>query len=105
MPGKPCVYIALNSSSTGAYSPAVRAKLALVGKPTIRPHNERYVLAWQKMIRKAKQDDYARRNAATRGMAASPRRIEIAQAQREYDRREWVQLVTWVRRWAHIFWE
>lgn len=103
-PGNSCTYVDV-VATTGERSAAAWEKVARVGKPTLRSHNERFSEAWQVAVRKVKREVFLHGSAAAKKRAASPQRREIARAQREYDLREYNQLVAWIRHWVHIFWE
>jgi len=107
-PGAPCVYLWPTGVPTDKYiddfSPGMRVKILRAGKPTLRPHNSRFAGAWE-MAKKALAAEKARRikdHIASLSKATAKQR-EIAYAQREWDRQEWLRLRDWLRRWGHMF--
>lgn len=103
--GNPCVYLpitaALDPHLYWTRTPQVRARIDLIGKPTVRPHNGRFAAVWQQKVAAAKAAREER--AAKFPPLLLPHIREIARAHQQWDRQEWIRLNLWFRRWGHIF--
>lgn len=103
-PPNPCTYLPLPASQEhGAYSARVRARIALTGTPTVRPHNGRFTVAWERKVKRHRQQLAKNRRAEVGLLAASPELRAIARAHQQWDRTEWLKLSHWLKRWGQIF--
>lgn len=95
---QPCVYLpvrGVDADFAHYRSAKVRARVALTGTATKRPHNGRINAVHQRAARRALRE----RDRVTE---ASPTRRAIARAQQEYDRREYEALRAWLARHAGV---
>lgn len=100
----PCVYLPLkNIDEHAGHSMRVRARMQLTGTPTLRPHNGRFNVAWQRKISRAQAARKKELANAVTQTTASPKVRAIARAHQQWDRQEWLRLTAWLRRWGHIF--
>lgn len=108
-PPNPCTYLPIPAADDPhlywTRSIRVRARIDLIGKPTERPHNGRFNVAWRQKIQRAKLAQQKAATAAITRTATSPKLRAVARAHQQWDRQEWLRLTVWLRRWGHIFTE
>lgn len=99
-PGEACVYIwpkGINPGFVHNCTLKQQARVALVGKPTKRPHNGRLNLVSQKRRRRSRRTHEMARSRPSSDMLA------VARAHVEFDRREFQQLREWFASNGQIF--
>ena len=104
--GQRCVYLwpkNVNPDFIHYASAATQARAALTGTPTKRPHNGRLVRIADLRTRRARRE--IAKAQAEANPAASPARMAAARAEREFERREYVQLRIWFAAHGSIFTE
>lgn len=99
--GSMCVYMPLAMADPNSRSPAVRAKLAKVGTPTMHTHPERRHVIRQRLKAQQRAERLKRRITPPPEVA---RRIAIYRAEQAWDRQQCEQLYAWLRRYGHILW-
>ncbi len=104
-PWNPCVYLpvrGVDPEFAHYRSAKVRARIALTGSPTKRPHNARINAARDWSYRQAEKARRKALMAAGRAAEASPLRRQIARIEAEYDRREYEQLRSWLAQFGGV---
>ena len=92
--GEPCTYIPLVEDGRYVTSNKIRARMAIVGTPTKRPHNDRMNRLTD--VQRARR----RRQRLQTGIASTPAALF---ALRDFDRREHERLKAWLKENWSIF--
>lgn len=99
--GAGCVYMPLVMADAYSKYPAVRARLALVGTPTKKAHNERRNEYRKKLWNKQRTESH-------RKQPIEKLDEEVLAAYRagvEFDRREFIKLYSWLMNFGSILYE